>query len=368
MDFTMLKLRLMQNGAIFTPAARKLMPKDKFGHFNFGDYATTSGMIFELDNFVYANVPIRFNKTPFSVGVNEGKFVLLEKSDGENTILPVALKILPQPRFALENERLEDGTPVRELVMTHGDRTRISPVHGCAFHCQFCTCNMQYYMEIPVSRLDQAVQIALNDPYIRPRHFLISGGTPREEEASFAYIDEIYKYFPRKYSKYEFDIMLAPRGRKISQQNSAGYEDYLKYLHEECGVKTLSVNLELYNERFRRDYVSDKWSIGTENYLLFIEKAVKIFGDRKIRSSILVGIENKEDTLAGVERLAAIGCLPVLSAFVAAPATQMAQHTEPKAEYLYEIVQEAHEIALRYGLVLGPLCRHCTHNSLTYEG
>lgn len=363
MEYTDLKIQLMQNGAVFTENARIHMPRGKFGHVTFADYATTGGVVVVVGDTFYANVPVRFENTPFCIDRVEEGFVLKK----EGRVLPMSIDIRPVPQYALDNVRLEEGTPVRELVMTHADRLRISPIHGCNFHCQFCTCNNQRYREVLVDNLDQAVQVALRDPNNQPRHILISGGTPREEEGSYEYLNEVYRFFPRKYAEYEFDIMLSPRGRYTGQSNGDAYEDFLKYLHEDCGITTMSINLELYNENLRKKYISEKYAIGKEHYLLFIQKAVAVFGEGKIRSSLVVGLEDKEDTLAGVRELAACGCIPVLSAFVPAQGTFMERYPKPETDFLLEIVHEAAEIARHNHTILGPLCRPCTHNSLTEE-
>lgn len=274
---------------------------------------------------------------------------------------------MPVPKYALDVERLDDGTPVLELVITHADRVRISPVHGCGYRCSFCTSNAAYYKEITCEQLDQAFQIALNDPYNKPRHVLISGGTPNEEADSYAWINSIYRYFPRKYPQFDFDVMLSPRGMMPEQTSTEDYSDFLGYLHDECGVKTLSVNLELYNDKFRERFIPDKAAVGKDNYYKFIRQAVGIFGSKNVRSSLVVGLESEEDTLNGVRELLDCGCLPVLSAFVAAPGTDMANYPAPGVEFLLEIVRKAADMAREANLQLGPLCRPCTHNSLTVE-
>ncbi len=218
-----------------------------------------------------------------------------------------------------------------------------------------------------MENLDQAVQVALRDPNNQPRHILISGGTLKEEEGSYEYLNKVYHFFPHKYADYEFDVMLSPRGRYAGQNNGNAYEDFLKYLHEDCKITTMSINLELYNENIRKKYIPEKYAIGKEQYLLFIQKAVAVFGEGKIRSSLIVGLEDKKDTLAGVRELAACGCIPVLSAFVPAQGTFMERYPKPETGFLSEIVHEAAEIARHNHTILGPLCRPCTHNSLTEE-
>lgn len=363
MDYTELKLRLMQQGAVFTAAARKTMCRSRFGLITFSDYATTGGVVAVLDERVYVNIPVKFQGTLFKVDLFEDKLIL--KYDNETIKIP--FRIIPAPKYALDVERLSDDTPVRELVMTHADRVRISPVHGCRYHCSFCTSNAAYYKEISCEQLDQAFNIALNDPYIKPRHVLISGGTPNKEADSYEWINEIYRYFPRNYPQFEFDVMLSPRGMRPEQTSMKDYDEFLRYLHDECGVKTLSVNLELYNDRFRERFIPDKAAVGKNNYYRFICQAVEVFGTKSVRSSLVVGLESEEDTLNGVRAILDCGCLPVLSAFVPALGTDMANYSAPGVEFLLETVRKADEMAREAKLQLGPLCRPCTHNSITVE-
>ncbi len=363
MDYTELKLRLMQQGAVFTAGARKTMCRSSFGLITFNDYATTGGVVAVLDERVYVNIPVKFQDTLFKVDIFEDKLIL--KYD--NKTIKISFRIIPAPKYALDVERLSDDTPVRELVMTHADRVRISPVHGCGYHCSFCTSNAAYYKEISCEQLDQAFNIALNDPYNKPRHVLISGGTPNEEIDSYEWINDIYRYFPRNYPQFEFDVMLSPRGIRPEQTSMKEYDEFLGYLHDECGVKTLSVNLELYNDRFREKFIPNKATVGKDNYYRFIRQAVEVFGTKNVRSSLVVGLESEEDTLNGVRALLDCGCLPVLSAFVPAPGTDMANYPAPSVEFLLEIVRKATEMAKEAKLQLGPLCRPCTHNSITVE-
>lgn len=177
----------------------------------------------------------------------------------------------------------------------------------------------------------------------------------------------VYKYFPTHYPEYEFDVMLSPRGLMPQKTGRQDGRDFLHYLKEICGFDTMSINLELSNEGFRQRFIPDKAAIGRTRYLQFIEDAVTIFGENKIRSSLVVGLEPAEDTLQGVKDLVNCGCLPVLSAFVPAPGTDMANYPAPEVSILFDLVKRADEIAKVSEMVLGPLCRPCTHNSITIE-
>lgn len=363
MKFTELKLQLMQHGAVFNDEARKTMRCSCSGQITFADYATTGGVVAVLDERVYVNIPVKYQNTPFGVGVENESMALRY----QGRPVPITFRVIPAPEYALNNVRLEDGTPVRKLVMTHSDRVRIYPVLGCSYHCSFCTCNSSYYKEIPLEQLDQAFNIALKDPYNTPRHVLISGGTPNEEESTYKWLNDIYRFFPRQYPQYDFDVMLSPRGLYSGDASDSGYEEFLLYLRDECGVKTMSVNLELFNDGLRKQFIPDKAAVGKDRYYRFISRAVELFGSDNIRSSIVVGLETQKDTLNGVSALLDCGCMPVLSAFVPAPGTDMVNYPAPTVEFLLDTLLKADKLATDAGLRLGPICKPCTHNSIVVE-
>jgi len=122
----------------------------------------------------------------------------------------------------------------------------------------------------------------------------------------------------------------------------------------------------LYNEKIAKQIVPDKYAITRSYYLKFIETAVDIFGNGKVQSLLLVGLEPIEDTLKGVKELARIGCIPVLSPFCPGGQTPLENHPRPTAETLISIYEESDAICRVNGIKLGPRCKPCQHNTLTF--
>ena len=360
---TVLKLDLMHHGISVDEEARAQMKKDRFGQFHFADFVTTGGLVLRLNNGIYVNTPLESRKTPFLLTHNETEGMQLMR---DGIVLPHSVEVIPTPKFALEVHLLDGRIPIRNLVNIHGDRARISPIQGCHFHCHFCSTSRTNYRKMELDVLERAFQEALQDPYASFRHALISGGTPKEEQADYDYIDQVYAHFPRQYPDMEWDVMLSPRSKKPEVHNRQAYQEYLSFLRE-CGISTLSANLELFNDAKSKSYMEGKHRIGRDNYLVFIEEAVKTFGKGMVRSSLIVGLESKEDTLNGVEALCSINCLPVLSPFVQDPRTNLAQQKKPAPDFLLEVLIEANAIAQAHGSMLGPVCVPCRHNSLSLE-
>ena len=358
MDLFRLKIELMHHGVRLTERAVQALPKGRFNQLVHRDYPTTGGLVIEITPEYYANSAIDYrNTSPFTLDFDGGNYFL--NGEGE----PRAVAILPPPRFALDNTMLENGQPARNFVMAHADRARISPIYGCSFHCEFCNAPLVPYNKTPLAQLGEAFEIALQDDLLKPRHVLISGGTPERTEADYRYLDEVYQYFPEKYSTLEFDVMLSPRPKQPGPHTPRKYANYIKYL-DECHISGLSVNLELFGEAIRRKVIPEKEEIGRDNYFLFLEKAVERFGSERVRSCLVVGLESREDTLSGVEEIAKRGAMPVLSPFVPAPGAFLAREQAPSPDYLIDVLLASKGILERYGLELGPKCRPCCHNNL----
>ena len=195
------------------------------------------------------------------------------------------------------------------------------------------------------------------------RHVLISGGSPLNRNEEYKYLNDVYEFFGKKYgNKFPIDIMLVPRGLNIDSNNYEGYEIFLKKL-KEWNISGLSINLELYNDDYRKKYIPQKDFVGKEKYFKFIELAVKIFGKGNVRSCIIIGLEDIQDSLKAVEELCKIDCMPVLSPYI----PNDDETFLPKPEFMKEVLLKSKEIADKYNVELGPICDSCKHNTIHFR-
>jgi hypothetical protein len=358
-----LKLELMHFGMDPSDDALNALPQSNFGEVVHKDFPTTGGLILKLCEEIYANVPIKYGSEPenrFHLEYETGVFKLKRQKDD----IDIPVEIIAPPYFALHNIRCESGDPVRNMVMSHADRVRISPISGCGFNCRFCNMPSLLYRRNPLEVLDQAFKIAIEDPLLKPAHAMISGGTPYNESVDYKYMNEVYSYFPAEYLQFAFDLMLIPR--TINHYDPVTKENYKKFLYflKDCGANTISVNMELFNSKLRKEYAPEKQEIGTENYLLFLELAADIF-EQKVRSVLIVGLEPAEDTIAGVREIAKRGCLTELSPFVPDPGAFLARRKAPDIDMLEQVLLKSAEESDKYGIPLKPFCKPCSHNIIT---
>ncbi|HEV8435645.1 MAG TPA: radical SAM protein, partial [Thermoanaerobaculia bacterium] len=316
------------------------------------DYASTSGITLRLAGDVWVNAPVREHNPNFvtsprhTLEIGSNGFVV-RGDDIEVVAVPI-----PVPAYHEESNAR--GELYSSYAITHSDRVRISPAEGCAITCQFCDLPYEFrYRTKPVEGLVDAVAHALADPVLPARHVLISGGLPRE--ADYDWIREVWRAVPAAFPEVEVDVMMVPAPGLLVPAD----------LHAD-GIAGLAINLEMWNQELARKIMPAKWRIGRDRWLSVIEDAVRVYGPGHVRSLLLVGIESIEDTLAGVDALAARGCEPVLSPFRPDPSTPMRAASPPTEAELGEVWERSEEIVRRHGGRLGPRCVPCMHNTLTF--
>lgn len=340
-----LKAKLLEYGIKVTPKAKEILDKQS-DIWLMDDYITCSGITLQYED-TYATIGVE-KDSPYELIAYRRKLYI---TDGEEKIPTIVIT----PPDYMKDEIIVDGKKICVYVNTYTDRTRLQLMSGCSNNCKFCNAVEFKYELNSIKGMEEALEIALKQT--NTRHLLISSGSVYIKD--LVELTNMYDYFVKKYSpKMEIDIMMTPRGFD-SYNDSSQYEGYIKHL-KEIGVHGLSINMELNNVKYLKKYCPEKYAIGHDNYLKFLELAVKIFGKDRVRSLLIVGIEPLEDTLKGVENLAKIGVNPVLSPLF--PYGEC--NFPPKADLFIEAKEKAEAICKKYKVKMGPLCKACTHNVL----
>jgi len=309
------------------------------------DYITCTGLTFVFDG-EYATISQNQASKIQLILENNNLFII-----GEGR--KVQADVIIPPEY-MKDEILIQGKSITNYVNTYTDRVRLQLSSGCVNKCKFCNAIEFPYFLNTKTGLEEALKIALKQSKIR--HMLISSGSVKVED--LPKISDMYNYFGKNYSHLLPDVMMTPRGFD-SYVDSSQYLDYIKFL-KDSDIFGLSINMEINSEENLKRFCPEKFAIGQKRYLDFIEKAVSIFGKGKVRSLLIVGLEPLEETLKGVEKLAKIGCNPVLSPLF--PYGEA--NTPPNAQLFIKARQFAEEICEKHGVELGPLCKPCSHNVL----
>lgn len=350
-----LKFQLLAEGIeISRPARQALREATSDSDLTPADYASTTGLILELDDDVWVNAPINDHNPNF---VSGSRFVLDHGADGlwvHGARLASPARFWPPPRYHGTAERFG---PLNNFVVTHGDRARLSPVRGCAMTCTFC--NIPYddpldvYGTKPIDALLEAARVAVGDERQPAHHMLISGGTPKRPD--FGFMQELYQRVLLEFPDNPVDIMMVPL---------PGLFDLP--LLDKLGLNEISINIEVFNQAHAEQVMRHKYNQGLDFYLDFIEQAAESLGPGRVRSMLMVGLEPMDDTLAGVAAIAKRGGVPVLSPFRPDPATPLRDRKPSGAAELEQTYLRAVDVAASHGAVLGPDCPPCTHNTLSF--
>lgn len=342
-----LKITLLCHGIKISKSAWNIITHGNSIPVSLQEYVTTTGVGLVFGDNIYVNVPFSEDfcaSSPYTLDNHDREMLIV----GPEFSTPA--RVIPVPSYF--DKKSKSGACWSNIAVTHTDRVRISPIEGCAFACNFCDSSFHLsYRKKPMEDLVESVRVARDDKVLPARHVLISGGHPRKED--HGYLDDVYKTVTQS-TDLPVDIMMSPRSEL----------SYIDDLHS-WGVNALSINLELHDEAIAKRLMPQKYGIGREHFYKFVEKAVDTFGVGKIQSLLLVGLEPIESTLKGVEKLAGIGCLPVLSPFRPSSVTPLADVPPPSEQDLYEVYTKSLEIVRKHSLYLGPRCIACQHNTLT---
>ena len=350
-----LKFQLLAEGIKISRLARKALHEAASqSDLTPADYASTSGLILELDDDVWVNAPINDYNPNF---VSDSRFVLDHGVDGfwvHGAGLASPATYWPPPSYHGHAERFG---PLNNFAVTHGDRARLSPLRGCAMTCTFC--NIPYddpldvYGTKPVDALIEAARIAISDARQPAHHMLISGGTPKRPD--FSFLQEVYQRVLTEFPHIPVDIMMVPLPGLLDLP-----------LLDKLGLNEVSINIEVFSEARAKDVMRHKYNQGLDFYLDFIEQAAETLGPGRVRSMLMVGLEPMEMTLDGVAAIAERGGVPVLSPFRPDPATPLRDRKPSSAAELEQAYLRAVDVAASLGAVLGPDCPPCTHNTLSF--
>lgn len=346
-----IKIDCLAKGVRITPRAFDAITKGGEQPISIFEYPTTAGVTLKLEGGVFVNAPFH------GIYRDTAQTILDYESDSEQFYVQYRkdkkkANVLPLPGYlkTLDSE----GEPIKNRVMSHVDRARISPIQGCSYRCHFCDCNLKEYILYSPERLIEALDVAISDKVLPVTHVLISGGTPKTGDRKS--LDSIYEKI-LTWCPLPVDVMLVPRPKS---------EEIVDRLFN-WGINGFAFNLEIYDGDIASRLSPEKNKVGRRDYQYHIERALELTGGKgRIRSLLLVGLESIDSTLKGVEWLSRMGCDPVLSPFRPAPGTPLEKHPIPTAEDLFFIWNEASEIVDKYGVQLGPRCTMCQHNALAF--
>ena len=336
---TRLKIHCMANGIRLEPGVFSSLTQDGEVPLTIHEHPTTGGITLKMGD-IYLNAPFDEwyceRSQALLAGQSDGSFEVQYSGEA------VQCDILPLPGYLSTLNSL--GNRVIDTTISHCDRIRVSPISGCSLDCGFCDIQAMRYRRHEAAEILASIEVAKQDRNIHAHHMLICGGSPGPKH--FAWFDETI-------------CSVATGSGLITDVMMSAREGDLGFIQRfvDAGVTGFSFNLEIFGQESASHIIPRKRALSFLHLPRTIEAALEgVGGGGRVRSLVVIGLENVEDTLRGIDYLARLGCEPVLSPFRPSRNTALAALEPPNEQYLMRIYNGAMDIVAARGVRLGPRC------------
>ena len=323
------------------------------------------GLDLILPSGITVNAPVHefFAKTsPFHlIPTPKQEAILIDQRTGERLEVQTAIA----PKY-YDKTICSSGTPMVRVGQVCSDRLGIGLTNRCHFwghrseRCRFCSIglNVQSGDEVRDKVTEEILEVttaAVTDPLLPARHILLGGGTPPGPDAGAKRIAEAAEQVKLHHPGLPIYAMIAPPSDRR----------WIRRLRD-AGVDELGMNVEVFSEDAAARYIPGKHTrIGLSGYLTALATSVDLFGPINTRSIVLAGLEPPEATIAGVQQLAQMGVMPILTPFRPLVGTPMEHDERWSVDQMWELAVAATDAVEATGIPMGPTCIPCQSNTLT---
>ena len=268
------------------------------------------------------------NRSPYTMDEEDGEFYV--HWDGKKA--PIRLF----------DDLPHTGTVIDELARPHSDHViSLWPSLKCCYDregskCKFCSIKPTDTQTIvPVEEVVAGLKalFAKTDNY----EMNIGGGTVANPDKSADYLADICRGV-RKFTSNAISLELAPPSvEKIMMLKDAGAD-------------SLIMNLEIANDKLRREICPGKSHIKYEHYYDCYREGVRVFGKGNVSCVLVIGIQDNEDVVKECEKLTLIGVIPTLIPFKPMDDCEFKDRPNCNHEDLLYVSEKLSEMLVRRGL------------------
>jgi len=314
-----------------------------------GDYVVNAAM----DKF-YENTYIYTNKSEYELRkvMLDGQpyWVLFRSADnhrGVNRVPITTVELIEQPSWYTRKTKY--GRPMTEIFLSEGEANLM----GCAFHycaffeegkqCKFCALDQRRGNDKrPSEFAEVAVAAYSEDPNIT---MTINSGTLYSPDRGLKRLTKYVEAIMGALKK-ECDISYIPL------QIECAPPDDIRYLQNiiEAGANSFSINLEIFDEKIRKEVCPGKSQIPFETYERSWSYVVEKLGDYRAASVLIFGLEPIESTIEGAEYLLERGVLPNIVPFRPLPGSVYENRKPVNHEKLFEVYLEIAKLIKKHGV------------------
>ncbi len=250
---------------------------------------------------VLVNFPI-YHSLPASISVEldqQNDLIFLEA----NQVIGNGVPLSPPVWYG---QKLRNGTPIERILTQHGGQIAGAVYEDCALFnlgnpCQFCV--MRFSTAESNMRLksgEQFVEAISLIPDSLCTSLTLNGGMTTHRGRGIELITPVVSEIRRAFSGLSMAVEITP-------PEDLDWLDRLK----SAGCDSLMMNLECWDKKARRKYISGKDDYcPRELYLTAFEEALKVFGQGRVSSCFVCGIEKLETLKEGIINTIGLGVVP----------------------------------------------------------
>ena len=251
----------------------------------------------------------------------------------------VVARVVRPPRFV--ERRTSRGTPMGRIASVRGRHLVVHPATACGMSvrgapCRFCVEGARTPADreaVPVADVVETVRAAFDEGLGDSVYF--NTGFFDGEDGGIAFLAPYVEAVRR-----HFDTLVA------TQVHPPRTDRWIDRTYA-MGVDAVSYNLEIFDpEALKRACIGRVRYIGRERYLEALAYAARVFPRGTVWSDLVIGTEPLASTVAGIDALAAMGTVPVVSLAGATTAALDPAAVEPVLASLYRTAKQ-------HGLAMG---------------
>ena len=294
---------------------------------------------------LWVNVPVRerfVQDSPYRLSCTQGEYRICDERHG--WIYGVRLA----PKADWYDWRTTGGVPTSQVGMLEGSCLSIGLGEQCRFwsgesalNCRFCRRAEPRPARSHQQTIEDVVETATTAKEKSGVTFaLLRGGYQGANglAAIFPYLRAL---------KQRVGILV---GMQFPPESDLTLYDQARAL----GVDHLSFCLDFYNrDYFHRFAPGKSKAIGQEGFFRALEYSVQHMRKGTVSGELIAGIEPIEDSLRGVDYLAAAGATPLVSIFRPLQQTQMQDFASPGAADMLRVFRHVYEACRTHNLPIG---------------
>ncbi|MFA5309425.1 MAG: radical SAM protein [Dehalococcoidales bacterium] len=285
----------------------------------------------------------RGGKSPYSLTEKEpGKFEVLKDNEKYADVIP-----LPRPKFY--DLKTSGGSPMSKVAVIVGPGHLRSVVSQSCYYqqtgqaCKFCA--VQYWWNaMPTKQPEQVAETAIagyREGAVK--HISLTTATSDTPDKGLA---SLVKTAQLIHAQADVPIML-----EFEPVTDHALLRSLLSEAKKAGVTTVSINIEVFDEKRREEIMPAKGRIPVSEYIENWKICREIFGNNEVSTTVVVGIgEGDASIIKGVEMAAGNGVMTFLVPHSPAAGAAYEDFIPPSADRMLNLYEKAAAIHKKYGL------------------